>query len=130
MTRLFRVLLLTAFIGPLGFIGVDASESAAFQGGFQDELANLRSPNTGTRAKAAKALGRSARPEAITPLNEAMRDPEAKVRKEVAKSLRVYRNPATLDGLLMGLRDEDQTVRSESLSGVVEVYVDPDDHET
>ena len=121
MTRLFRVLLLMAFIG------IGASESIAFQGGFQDELANLRSPNTGTRAKAAKALGRSARPEAIPPLNGAMRDPEVKVRREVAKVLRVYRNPATLDGLLLGLRDEDQTVRSESLSGVVEVYVDPDD---
>ena len=121
MTRLFRVLLLMAFVG------VGASESIAFQGGFQNELANLRSPNTGTRAKAAKALGRSARPEAITPLNEAMRDPEAKVRREVAKSLRVYRNPATLDGLLMGLRDEDRNVRTESLLGVVEIYVDPDD---
>ncbi len=121
MTRLFRVLLLMAVVG------VGASESIALQGGFQDELANLRSPNTGTREKAAKSLGRSARPEAITPLNEAMRDPEAKVRREVAKSLRVYRNPATLDGLLMGLRDEDRNVRTESLLGVVEVYVDPDD---
>ena len=121
MARLFRVLLLMAFVG------VGASESISFQKSFQDELANLRSSNAGTRAKAAKALGRSARPEAITPLNEAMRDPEVKVRREVAKSLRVYRNPATLDGLLMGLRDEDRNVRSESLSGVVEVYVDPDD---
>ncbi len=121
MTRLFRVLLLMVFVA------VGASESLALQGGFQDELANLRSPNTGTRAKGAKALGRSARPEAIAPLNDAMRDPEVKVRREVAKSLRVYRNPMTLDGLLLGLRDEDKSVRTESLLGVVEVFVDPDD---
>ena len=59
--------------------------AASFAGAqaFQDELANLRSPNTKTRVKAAKALGKSQRPEAISPLIEAMRDPEVRVRKTV-----------------------------------------------
>ncbi|HEY7817144.1 MAG TPA: hypothetical protein VIG29_02920, partial [Vicinamibacteria bacterium] len=37
----------------------------AFQSSFQDEVANLKSPNVSTRVKAAKALGESKRLEAI-----------------------------------------------------------------
>ena len=99
--------------------------AASFAGAqtFQDELANLRSPNAKTRIKAAKTLGKSQRPEAITPLIEAMRDPEVKVRKTIVESLRMYRNVATTDGLLVGLADEDKAVRSDSMDGVIELYV-------
>ncbi len=99
--------------------------AASFAGAqtFQDELANLHSPNAKTRIAAAKTLGKSQRPEAISPLIEAMRDPEVKVRKTVVASLRMYRNVATTDGLLVGLSDEDKTVRSDSIDGVIELYV-------
>jgi HEAT repeat protein len=100
-----------------------AASSFAFGQSFQDELANLRSPNAKTRVKAAKTLGDSQRPEAIQPLIEAMRDPEAKVRKAVVAALRQYRNVATVDGLLVGLADEEKNIRSDSMDGVIELYV-------
>ena len=72
MTRLLWVFLVLVFVGC-----VAPSDLLAMQERVQDDLADLRSPNAGTRANAAKNLARSARPETIGPLTEAMRDPEA-----------------------------------------------------
>ena len=121
MTRLLRIFLVLAFVG-----GGPLSESKAIQETLHDDIADLRSPNTGTRENAAKALAQTARPEAIEPLTEAMRDPEVKVRRAVAKALRAQQNPDAIDGLLMALRDEEKDVRSEGLAGLVEIYVSPD----
>ncbi len=119
--RLFRVFLVLAFIG-----GVAQSDLVAMQERVQDDLADLRSPNAGTRANAAKNLARTAPPEAIGPLTEAMRDPEVKVRREVVKALRAQLNPAAIDGLLVALRDEDPNVRNDALGGLVDIYIHPD----
>ena len=100
-----------------------ASAVVTAQSSFQDEVANLRSPNTGTRVDAARALGRSGRPEAIPPLTEAMRDPELKVRKVTVMALRGFNSTETIDGLVIGARDEDQGVREQAMLGLVEIYV-------
>ena len=109
-------------IGILTLAPVAAAPAAA-QSSFQDEIANLRSPNVGTRVKAAKALGKSGRPEAIPALTQAMRDPEVKVRRETVRSLRSFTSSEAVDGFLSGLQDEDKSVRREALIAVLEVYV-------
>lgn len=93
------------------------------QSSFQDEIANLRSPNTGTRVNAAKALGKSGRPEAIPALTEATRDPELKVRKVVVTALRSFTSSETVDGLLVSLRDDDKGIRNEAMLALLEIYV-------
>jgi len=100
-----------------------ATASLAVAQTFQDELANLQSPNVKTRVKAAKALGASQRPEAVQPLVDAVRDPEVKVRKAIVQALRSLRSIATVDGLLAGLTDEEKDIRSSSMDGVIELYV-------
>jgi HEAT repeat protein len=102
---------------------VALSSTAFAQDSFQDEIANLKSPNVGTRVKAARALGQSKRPEAIPALTEAMRDPELKVRKETVMSLRGFTSTDAVDGLLVGLRDEEKGIRNEAMIGLLEIYV-------
>jgi HEAT repeat protein len=98
-------------------------EATALQSSFQDEIANLRSPNVGTRASAAKALGQSGRPEAIPALTEAMRDPELKVRKQTVESLRRFNSSEAVDGLLVGLQDDDKGIRDDAMQALLEIYV-------
>ena len=100
-----------------------SSPVASAQSSFQDELANLRSPNVSTRVKAAKALGESKRPEGIPALTEAMRDPELKVRKQTVVSLRGFNSTEAIDGLLIGLRDEEKGIRNEAMIALLEIYV-------
>ena len=109
-------------ISILALASVAAAPRAA-QSSFQDEIANLRSPNVGTRVRAAKALGKSGRPEAIPALTKAMRDPEVKVRRETVSSLRSFTSSEAVDGFLIGLQDEDRVVRRDALTAVLEVYV-------
>lgn len=92
---------------------------------FEDQVANLRSPNVGTRVKAAEQLGKSGRKEAIAPLTEAVRDPEAKVREKAVEALRQFKDAEAVDGLLVGLEDEEKNIRQEALWGLLEIYVDP-----
>ncbi|MGH9332727.1 MAG: HEAT repeat domain-containing protein, partial [Vicinamibacteria bacterium] len=105
------------------FFVLTSPPAFAVQSSFQDEIANLKSPNVGTRVKAAKALGLSGRPEAIPALTEAMRDPELKVRKQAAFSLRGFNSPDAIDGLLIGLRDEEKGIRNEAMLALLEIYV-------
>ncbi len=95
----------------------------AAQSSFQDEIANLRSPNVGTRVKAARALGRSGRPEAIPALTQAMRDPEVKVRRQTMSALRSFTSSEAVDGFLIGLQDEDKGIRRDALIASLELYV-------
>jgi HEAT repeat protein len=118
---LFSVLIVAVVVSVAG-----AVIPAGAQSSYQDELANLRSPNVKTRVNAAKALGRSGRREAIEPLTEAVRDPEAKVRKAVVQALRKFRDVEAVDGLLMGLTDEEKDIRSESMAGILDLYVAPE----
>jgi len=99
-----------------------SSPAIAVQSSFQDEIANLKSPNADSRAKAAKALGLSKRPEAIPALTEAMRDPELKVRKQTVFSLRGFNSTDAIEGLLIGLRDEEKGIRNEAMVALLEIY--------
>ena len=104
-------------------VGVVAPVALLAQASFQDEIANLKSPNVATRVQAAKALGISGRPEAIPALTEAMRDPELKVRRQAVMSLRRFNSSETIDGLLVGLGDDDRENRNEALTALLEIYV-------
>src|SRR3972149_7449451 len=100
-----------------------SSPAIAAKSSFQDEIANLESPNAAPRVKAAKALGQSKRPEAIPALTEAMRDPELKVRKQTVFSLRGFNSTDAIDGLLVGLGDEEKGIRNEAMVALLEIYV-------
>jgi HEAT repeat protein len=113
---------LTVLAGVVAFLSAGAPAVHA-QSSFQDEIANLKSPNVGTREKAAKALGLSGRPEAIPALTEATRDPEVKVRKQVVMSLRRFNSTEAIEGLLVAARDEEKGIRNEALVALLEIYV-------
>ena len=89
---------------------------------FEDLVANLKSPNPGTRQEAAAALGKSRRREAVTPLAALVRDPEVKVRLEVVRALRALRDPAGVAALVTSLSDGDREVREEAIGTLVEIY--------
>ena len=105
-------------------LGMVTAAVAGAQVSFQDELANLQSPNARTRAKAAKALGRSERREAIQPLIGTMRDPEVKVRKAVVEALRRFKEVEILDGLLIGLEDDEKAIRGDALDGILGIHME------
>ncbi len=121
MGRVRVLVAVTAVLLTAGVFGLSPSQAQA-QGSFQDEIANLRSPNTGTRVKAAKALGKSGRLEAIPALTQSMRDPEVKVRRASVDALRAYTSSEAVDGLLVGLLDGDKSIRREALTSLLEVY--------
>lgn len=123
MGRTLRVLLV--FAACFALIAASAASQQLSQTSFQDEIANLKSPNVSTRVDAAKALNRAGRLEAIPALTEAMRDPEAKVRKAAADALRSFNSTEAIDGLLIGLRDENATIRKVCLIASLELYVGP-----
>ena len=120
MGRCHRVVLATV-VGLASFGTATAQDRSILE----DEIANLKSPNVGTRVSAAKALGRSGRTEAIPPLTEATRDPEVGVRRATASALRSFQSREALDGLLVCIRDEDRRVRQDCLGAIIEVYVGP-----
>ena len=128
MGRIPLVVLAMVACCTAGVLALDpvAAASAGAQSSFQDEIANLRSPNVGTRVKAARELFKSGRPEAIPALTQAMRDPEVKVRREAVKSLRSFTSSEAVDGFLIGLQDEDKRIRRDALIAVLEVYVGAD----
>jgi HEAT repeat protein len=105
---------------------VGASGLNAAQSSFEDQVANLKSPNAKTREQAARELGKSRRRDAITPLAAMVRDPEAAVRLSVVRSLRELRDLAAVPALLTSTRDGDPRIRREALEGVLEVYVEPE----
>ncbi len=97
---------------------------AAARPGFDDLLANLKSPNTKTRQEAAAALGKSRRREAVLPLAALVRDPEPKVRLEVVRALRELRDLAAVPALVTSMGDGDPKVREEAIGALVEVYAE------
>jgi HEAT repeat protein len=108
----------------LAALVLGASLAGAAQSSFEDQLANLKSPNAGTRESAAEALGKSRRREAVAPLSELARDPEAKVRLAVVKALRELRDLEAVPALTTSLQDGDPKVREEAISSLVEIYSD------
>jgi HEAT repeat protein len=89
---------------------------------FEDLVANLKSPNTGTRQEAASALGKSRRREAVAPLSTLTQDPEPKVRLEMVRALRELRDLTAVPALVTAMGDGDPRVREESIAALVEMY--------
>jgi HEAT repeat protein len=102
------------------------SAGAATKASFEDLVANLKSPNAGTRQEAAAALGKSRRREAVTPLAALVRDPDARVRLEVVRALRALRDVSGIPALLTSLGDGDRGVREEAIGTLVEIYTERD----
>ena len=91
---------------------------------FDENVANLKSPNAKTREQAAAALGKSRRREAVPPLAAVVRDPDLKVRRTAVQSLRKLRDVSAVPALLTSMQDGDNRIREEALEAVVEVYAD------
>ncbi len=91
---------------------------------FDDLVANLKSPNAGTRAAAAQQLGQSRRREAVAPLAVLVRDEEPKVRMEVVRALRQLRDLSAVPALVASLQDGDAGIREEALGTLVELYAE------
>jgi len=91
---------------------------------FDENVANLKSPNAKTREQAASALGKSRRREAVAPLAAVVRDPDLKVRRTAVQSLRKLRDVSAVPALLTSMQDGDNRIREEALEAVVEVYAD------
>jgi HEAT repeat protein len=106
----------------LAAVGADAATKPSFE----DLVANLKSPNAGTRQEAAAALGKSRRREAVTPLAALVRDPETRVRLEVVRALRALRDVAGIPALVTSLGDGDREVREEAIGTLVEMYTERD----
>jgi len=103
-----------------------AAGPAAAQNTFEDHVANLKSPNAGTREKAAKQLGKSRRRDAVTPLAAMVRDPDNDVRRAVVRALKELRDLSALPALVTSMRDGDPEIRRAALEGVLEAYVEPE----
>src|SRR5205085_670226 len=92
--------------GGLVFQGTpEALAAPAARPSFDDLVANLKSPNAGTRREAAAELGRSRRREAVTPLAALVRDPDGKVRLEVVRALRELRDLSAVPAIVTSLSD-------------------------
>jgi HEAT repeat protein len=91
---------------------------------FEEQLANLKSPNAKTREQAAGELGKSRRREAVAPLAALVRDPEVKVRLAVVRALRELRDLDGVPALVTSLGDGEPKIREEAVSSLVEIYTD------
>jgi HEAT repeat protein len=108
----------------LAWLSLAGAEPAAAKASFAELLANLKSPNAGTRQQAAVELGKSRRREAIPPLSALVRDPEPKVRMAVVRALRELRDLSATAALCTSLQDGDRDVREEAIGALVELYAE------
>jgi HEAT repeat protein len=79
-----------------------------------------KSPNAGTRAKAARELGKAQDVSALPALAEALSDPSEKVRREVVLALAQFHQREALDALIKATQDWNEEVcvlATESLIG-------------
>jgi HEAT repeat protein len=106
----------------LVFVLLAGVSEAASRPSFEDLVANLKSPNAGTRREAAAELGHSRRREAVTPLAALVRDPDAKVRR----ALRELRDLSAVPAIVTSLGDGEPQIREEAIGSLVEIYADRD----
>jgi len=85
-------------------------------------IEELKSPNAGTRAKAARELGKAQDVSALPALVEALSDPSAKVRREVVLALAQIHQPAALDGLIKATQDRSEEVSVLAVQSLVGYY--------
>jgi HEAT repeat protein len=82
----------------------------------------LKSPNAGTRAKAARELGKAQDVSALPALAEAISDPSDKVRREVVLALAQMHQPEVLDALIKATRDNNEEISVLTVQSLVGYY--------
>ena len=97
-----------------------AAPSSAPQGNVM--IDELKSPNAGTRAKAARELGKAQDVSAIHALVEALSDPSEKVRREVVLALAQFHQPETLDALIKATQDRNEEIYVLAVQSLVAYY--------
>ena len=85
-----------------------------------DEL--KKSPNAGTRAKAARELGKAQDVSALPALAQALSDPSEKVRREVVLALAQFHQPETLDALIKATQDRNEEICVLAVQSLVGYY--------
>jgi len=81
-----------------------------------------KSPNAGTRAKAARELGKAQDVSALPALAEALSDPSEKVRREVVMALAQIHQPATPDALIKATQDRNEEICVLAVQSLVGYY--------
>jgi HEAT repeat protein len=85
-------------------------------------IEELQSPNAGTRAKAARELGKAQDVSGLPALAEALADPSDKVRREVVLALAQMHQPEVLDALIKATRDNNEEISVLALQSLVGFY--------
>ena len=122
-TTTFRARI-AAVAAALAWLALASPAPAAAKASFAELLANLKSPNAGTRQEAAIELGKSRRREAVPPLSAMLRDPEPKVRMAAVRALRELRDLSATSGLCTSVQDGDAGIREEAIGALVELYAE------
>jgi HEAT repeat protein len=82
----------------------------------------LKSPNAGTRAKAAHELDKAQDASAVPALAEALSDPSEKVRREVVLALAQIHQPATLDAFIKASLDTNEEIMVLAVQSLLGYY--------
>lgn len=85
-------------------------------------LEQLKSPEPGKRARAARELGKRGNPAVVPVLAAAVTDPSEKVRREVVVALASLRVSEALDPMISATRDQDFRVRVLAVQGLTGYY--------
>ena len=97
-----------------------ATASAPSEGNVMIE--ELKSPNSSTRAKAARELGKAQDVSGVPALAAAVSDPSEKVRREVVLALAQMHQPEVLEALIKATRDTNEEISVLAVQSLVGYY--------
>jgi HEAT repeat protein len=109
-----------AGVGLWFFVG--AATLGFAQSSVEELAARLESSDARTRRDAARELGEDGSSEAISVLNEAVRDIDRNVRRTVLDALLSVRRPDAAPGLIAFLEDELSENRRDAIGGLVDIH--------
>ena len=101
---------------------VGAATLGFAQSSVEELAARLESSDARTRRDAARELGEDGSSEAISVLNEAVRDIDGNVRRTVLDALLSVRRPDAAPGLIAFLEDERSENRRDAIGGLVDIH--------
>ena len=101
---------------------VGAATLGFAQSSVEELAARLESSDSRTRRDAARELGEDGSSEAISVLNEAVRDIDGNVRRTVLDALLSVRRPDAAPGLIAFLEDERSENRRDAIGGLVDIH--------
>ena len=101
---------------------VGAATLGFAQSSVEELAARLESSDARTRRDAARELGEDGSSEAISVLNEAVRDIDGNVRRTVLDALLSVRRPDAAPGLIAFLEDERSETRRDAIGGLVDIH--------